>query len=159
MKIKFKIHTLWIIVIALLFITCNKDENQARKSIEGDWDITAITSTYGDFSGNGFDSDTTITETGELGTFMFGDDSVLFNFTRNDTLNVGSSTWSIKSEKVNSGFTRVTDFTLTIDNTFVFNVEFEDGTKNSEKKANKATFIETPTSGYGVLIEMSLEKN
>ena len=150
---------LGLILISLCFITCNKDENQARKSIEGDWNVIAINSTYGNFSGNGFDPDTTIEETGELGTFMFGDDSVLFNFTRNDTLNVGSSTWSIKSEKVNSGFTRVTDFTLTIDNTFVFNVEFEDGTKNSEKKAKKATFIETPDSGYGVLMEMSLEKN
>ena len=68
MNIQIKI--LFLLLMAFLFFACNKDENQARKSIEGDWEVTAINSTYGEFVNNGFDPDTTIEEIGELGTFI-----------------------------------------------------------------------------------------
>lgn len=158
MKTQSNIRILSTIMILCLFFACAKDEKQAASSIKGDWEITAINSIYGDFSGNGFAPDTTIEESGELGTFMFNDDMVEFNFTRNDTIYVGNGAWDIKAKKVNSGFTKVTQFTLDIDTHFQFDVSFEDGTKNSEKKATSATFVEMPDDGYGVLMELFLEK-
>jgi len=158
MNTRFLIPTLGFIFLSLLVISCNRDEKQATASIEGDWNVTAITSQYGNFTNNAFDPTDEISESGELGTFKFKESTVDFSFTRNDTLYTGNESWTLVAEKVNSGFTRVTEFSLTIDNQFDFKVFFEDQTKNSEKNAQNATFLETPSSGFGVSIDISLEK-
>lgn len=146
--------------LAVLFTACNRDEVQARKSIEGEWEVTTITSTYGESTQNGFSSDSSFSETGALGTFDFGDESVAYAFTRRDTAFAGSTDWTLVVEKVNSGFTKVNQSTLTLENEFTFDVQFEDGTKNAEKKAEYATFTQTLEngSGPGVLIQLSLDK-
>ena len=156
---KQKLLILFTLIFSLLLISCNRDRVQAKKSIEGTWNVVAISSQYGEFVQNGFIADTTIAESGELGTFDFAKESVAYTFTRNDTSFTGNESWEISAEKVNNGFTRVTEFTLTLGNAIVYDVFFEDGTKNSEKKANTARFTETPTEvGPGVIIELSLEK-
>ncbi len=132
---------------------------QAENSIEGVWEIVGIISQYGTFSENSFIPSQKVEELGQLGTFTFGEESVDFNFTRNDTMYSGSSSWVLDFEKVNAGFTKEPKFTLTITDHFLFDVFFEDGTKNSEKDAEQATFTATPSSGIGVQIEFSLEKN
>ena len=141
-----------------MFMACKKDEIQAEDSIEGVWDIIEITSLYAEFSENGFDPSETISETGQLGTFTFMQNSVDYTFTRNDTLYSGSKSWNLELEKIREGFSKVNDFTLSIEDDFLFDVTFEDGTKNSEKNAKRATFEEWPTSGFGVGINMILEK-
>ena len=148
---------LGIIIIPFIFTSCKKDEVQAAESLNGIWDVIGISSYYGDFSNNGFNPTETIEEDGQLGTFNFMEDSVDFNFTRNDTLFAGVGAWDIDVERVNAGFVRVPVFTLSIENHFLFDVSFGDETRNSEKNATTATFVTTPT-GLGVLIEMSLEK-
>ncbi len=159
MNLQFKFYRLWIMIIPFMFMACNKDEMQAEDSIKGEWNIIEINSHYGEFFQNGFNPSETISEIDQLGTFIFMEDSVQFDFTRNDTLYTGIDSWDIISEKVNSGFTKETKFMLTIENHFIFNVAFEDGTRNSEKDAKKVTFINIPSNGQGVLIEMLLEKS
>lgn len=158
MKIRFL-----IITIALLFLACNKDEVQAERSLEGVWDITAIDSEYGEFTqsqfGSSFDSYDSISEYGLLGTFNFSETTVDYEFIRNDTMYSGNETWNLELEKVNSGFTRVNEFTLNIENQFLFDVSFGDETKNAEKNATSLTFLESPSeSGYAVRLQISLEK-
>jgi hypothetical protein len=158
MNSKHFIQSLLIIITSAMFIGCNKDYIQATDSIEGAWDLVAISSHYGEFSNNGVSPIGTVSESGQLGTFYFTKDSVDFNFMRNDTLYAAKAAWSLDLEKVRSGFTRENDFTLTIEDHFLLEVSFEDETRNAEKNASNMTFIETPVSGFGALIEMTLEK-
>jgi len=154
-----------IIVIAITFIACKKDEVKAEESLEGEWDITTITSDYGEVAQNSIGSNTfypseLVEETGQLGTFSFTENTVDFEFTRNDTLYSGTENWNLELEKVNAGFTRVNEYILSIENQFLFIVAFGNETKNSEKNATSITFLESPSEiGYGVSIQMELEKN
>lgn len=159
MNNKIFIRTLLVIGTAFMFTGCKKDDIQAAKSLKGEWDVVAISSFYAKFIENGFVPFETIEESGQLGTFHFKEDSVDFNFMRNDTLYAGKAAWNLDLEKVRQGFSRGNEFTLTIEDYFILDVSFENGTRNSEKNANSMTFIETPTTtGFGVAIEMSLEK-
>ena len=159
MKKLIKVFTLSLMIIPLVFMSCRKDDEQAEKSIVGIWDVVQIKSIYGTFTGTGFSPTETVEEEGDFGVFSFGVDSVDYSFTRNDTLFSASSTWELTSERVNEGFNKVTIYEVTIDNQFIFEVEFEDGTNNSEENAEEVTFISTPNEGIGVLIEMRLEKD
>ena len=156
---RFNLFILSVIFTPFILISCSKDEVQAEKSIEGTWNVVEIISNYGDFSNNGFNPTETVSDVGELGTFTFTDNSVDFNFTRNDTTYNGISSWNLDYEKVNSGFFKVPKFTLDISDQFLFDVIFEDNTKNAEKNATTVTFIENPTNdGFGIQIQLSLEK-
>lgn len=146
------------LIILISFAACRNEEDEAINSIRGSWEVTNITSSYGHFRENGWTSSETISEMGELGRFEFSEDSVAFEFTRNDTLYTGNDAWSLTTERVNAGFAKVTVYTLIIDNHFILDVEFEDGTKNSERNAENVNFIETPEIGFGVLIEFELDK-
>lgn len=163
MKTLLKIGYL-VIVIALTFIACKKDEVKAEESLEGEWKIVSINSEYGTFTqsqfGSSFDPFDEVSENGDLGFFEFIESTVDFEFTRNDTMYTGNESWNLDLERVNVGFTRVNEYTLTIENQFLFDVAFGDETKNSEKNATSITFLETPSeNGYGVRIQMELEKN
>jgi len=147
-----------IAFLLVVLLGCEKDEMQAIDSLDGVWQIVEMTSIYGDFRDNGFTASETIFELEPWGLFEFRTDVANFDFMRNDTLYIGSAPWNLTAEKVNEGFTRVNKFTLTIEDHFLFDVQFEDNTKNAEKNAKKMTLIEAPTSGFGVLIEMLLEK-
>lgn len=148
-----------MVFMASMLVACSKnDEIQAADSLEGVWDIVAISSLYGEFFENGFNPSETVTETTQLGSFHFMEDSVEYAFTRNDTLYTGIGTWELELEKVQEGFSKSNKFTLTIEDHFLFDVSLGDGTRNAEKNASTATFVETPSSGFGVLIEISLEK-
>jgi hypothetical protein len=158
MKLPGRILLLCTIVFSISFTSCRKDQVQAERSIEGSWEVVSITSIYAEFSANGYNPDSTFSDTGNLGTFDFADETVNYSFTRHGNLYSGSGNWDISAERVNSGFTKVTRFTLDIGNDFLFEAVFEDATKNSEKNATEVSLTETPTSGYGVLIQMILEK-
>ena len=139
--------------------SCEKDEKQAINSLEGEWNVVAINSIYGEFSENGFSTDETIAEEGQLGTFHFMENTVDYEFERNDTTYSGNKSWNLDVSKVNNGFIKTNQFTLSIDNQFLFDVTFGDATKNSEKNATEATLVQSPTEpGYGVQIEISLQK-
>lgn len=155
----FTIKSVLFLVIVSSFFACQKnDEIQAENSLMGVWDITTVSSTYGEFFDNGFDPTETITESAPIGSFHFKKDVVEYDFSRNDTLFTGTASWQLDLEKVRSGFFRENKFTLTIEDHFLFDVSFEDSTRNAEKDAKSVTFLERPSSGFGVLIEMALEK-
>lgn len=151
-------HVLFVVIVCSFFACQKNDEIQAEDSLMGVWDIVTVSSVYGDFFDNGFDPTETISESAPIGTFHFNKDAVEYNFSRNDTLFTGIATWQLELEKVRSGFFRENKFTLTIEDHFLFDVSFEDSTRNAEKEAKSVTFLERPSSGFGVLIEMALEK-
>ena len=67
--------------------------------------------------------------------------------------------WNLDAKKRRTGFVSETFFKLTIEDEFIFDVVFDGGTNNSENNARFAVFTsEAPTSGNGVLISLSLEK-
>lgn len=146
------------LLTSLIFISCNNDEVQAENSLEGLWEINRINSRYGTFTANSFNPTETVSDSGQLGTFLFGEETVDYSFMRNDSLFTGDGSWTLDLEKVNAGFFKVNQFTLSIEDQFLFDVTFEDDTKNAEKKATNITLVETPTNGFGVSIELFLEK-
>lgn len=152
------IPILLTILIALGFVSCASDEVQAEESLEGIWDIVAITSYYGAFSATGFTASETLTESGQMGTFEFVQDSVAYSFTRNETAYAGHVAWVLDLEKVRSGFSRENQFTMRIEDRFLFDVSFEDETRNAEKEARAVSFIEILESEVRLLVEMALEK-
>lgn len=153
-----KLSLFSLLLIPVLFMGCNRDEIQAEKSIEGNWEIVSIATNYGSFDVNSFAATDRVEESGTLGSMNFTEQTVDLNFTRNDTSYTGTEQWSLAYEKVNSGFIRVPQFTLTIENQFVFDVLFEDGTKNAEKKATRMTFYEIISGPSNRHVEMVLEK-
>ncbi len=145
--------------ICLLFLSaCNKDESQALKSIEGNWRVTEITTSIGEFTETSFNALETISETGDLGLFEFKDEIVEYRIIRLDSLYQSASSWSLKVEKVNSGFTRVNRFTLDLGELGNYDVQFEDGTRNSEKKAEEMQWTEIPVGSEGEVLVFKLEK-
>ncbi len=145
-------------IIFLVIYGCSKDDLQAERSLKGKWTIYRIRSQYGTFFQNGFDPSDEVDESGQLGSFNFTQDSVVFNFQRNDTLYSGDTTWKLSSQKIRQGFFRESEFMVIIKGHYNFNVIFEDGSRNAEKNARELTLIEVPTEGYGVLIEIFMRK-
>lgn len=152
-----KVPLVYLILLTGL-ISCQKDKVQAESSIKGDWDITEIVSQYGSFVNNTFVENNTKREMGDLGTFNFAQYDVIYNFTRNDTLYTGNTAWNLAYERVNSGFVKVPKYTLTIENRFIFDAFFEDGTKNAEKNAKEMRLTQIPANGDQVVIELKLVK-
>lgn len=151
-----------ILILSLfsaIIIGCKSDEVQATNSLEGSWQITSVVTTMGTFNGSTFISEENVKETGELGTFDFTENTVAFSFIQNKEVVVGNETWEFKTEKVNAGFTRVNKHTLTIGNAYLFDVTFEDATKNAEKNAKTITFVKAPTTQKPYGISLLLKKN
>jgi hypothetical protein len=148
----------------MLLTGCTSDELQGEKSLEGVWSVNNIESQYADYSvenGSVIGSNNTAvkSESGSLGLFTFKGNQVTYNFTRNDTTYSGSGIWELELAKVNSGFTKVNQWTLNIANDFVFDLRFDDSTKNAEKNADSMELDNWPkSSGYGVTFFMKLEK-
>ncbi len=143
---------------SVLFLGCGKDKVQAEKSLDGIWEVTAINSQYGTFTGSSFVSTETVSDAVALGTFNFQEGTVEYTFTRNDSLFEGTSAWTLDLERVNAGFNKVNKFTLSMEDQFLFDVTFEDDTKNAEKDAQSMTLREEPTSASPIYIEVFLRK-
>lgn len=153
-----------LVLVILLLTGCDKDQMQGQASLEGRWTVNEIESLYAEFdvdngSVRGIGESEKILESGDLGFLNFNEGQVIYEFTRNDTLISGSGSWELKVAEVQQVFFKVNQWTLIVANDLVFDVRFEDGTKNSEKKANSVEFDNWPkSSGYGVAFFLKLEK-
>jgi len=136
--------------LALLFTfsACEKQNiKRAEKSLDGTWLVTKIYSAYGEKMEFGTQTNEEFTEEGDLGTFTFSNASVDFKYTRLDTLYEDSSDWDLTRQKVNVGFTKAEQYTLTFDNKS-YRCRFGDETKDAEKKATELTLqFETEAIG------------
>lgn len=151
--------------VMILMSSCQDDEVQAFNSLKGSWKVTQATTSYAVFTefegqilGNG-GIDSSHVDSGNLGFFNFMNDEADFSYTRKGTLREGRGNWILEACKVRVGFFRTTEFSLEIQNHFLFDVQFEDGTRNSEKNAKYITLSQYPTEpGPGMFLELMLEK-
>lgn len=159
-KLLMKLSYLSFLLISLscLLTSCRKDKIQAENSIEGDWKVTEIITQYGAFLNNTFVSDSTRRNSGDLGTFTFTAENVSYNVILNQLLFSGNQGWSLTYERVNSGFVRVPKYTLTIGTEFIFDVFFEDGTRNAEKNAKLITLTQIPALSDQLMMTLTLRK-
>lgn len=158
-------YVLFFFIPLILWLTgCNKDEKQGKQSLEGVWSVHEIESIYANFLvENGvvtrIDGEERSTDSGDLGVFTFSKHYVTYSYTRNDTLYTGKGSWELKNTKVKTGFTKANNWKLTIANDVVFDLRFEDETKNAEKKATHISLDGWPKfSGSGIAFFMSLKK-
>jgi predicted nucleotide-binding protein (sugar kinase/HSP70/actin superfamily) len=156
---KNSIYFLFIVALNATLLSCNRDEVQAENSVRGVWQITSTNVTKGEFDESNFVSNESEMQTGQLGSFDFGEDVVTYNLNIGEEIMSGTKEpWTLTTKKVNSGFTRINVNTLTIGNKFVFDVTFEDGTKNSERKATRMALVSDPTLEQPIFIETTLIK-
>ena len=110
--------------------SCAKQNlKNAKNSIDGNWNVIKI------YSENTPTSNEQ-SEEGDLGTFVFSDNTVDYKFTRLEEEYAGNATWELKREKVNQGFTKVEKYTLTMDD-YTFHCRFGDETSDAEKNATE----------------------
>lgn len=149
-----------LFVLVLLPVYCARNQIQAIDSIEGFWQVTEIRSHYGQYAGGPLSIENTVLDTGIIGSFSFERDNVEYNFTRNDTVYQGISPWKLNHRKVQNSFFLVSEFTLEIGEEFLFNVTFEDGTRNAERGARSMTIVDDSiaTSVNSAVIELELLK-
>ncbi len=154
-----KLITSLLLIISLLLTACQDDLEEGIDSLEGSWQVTTVESFYKIPQTDGSLEWSNVSEDGNLGRFEFAEDTVSFQFNRNDTLYQGAERWHLSKTRVNEGFFKVNLFTLQIGDTFTFECEFEDQTKNSEKNARYITLRTKPEETNEVVsFEMSLNK-
>ena len=154
----------FLLLLTVFIGSCSKEEIHAIESLEGEWTVTNVVSTYGEAIAGiitGFIADETIREEGQLGTFSFSEGLVDYEFTRVDTLYSGTDvSWELVHATTPAGFTNEDVFTLTVGDEYIFDVAFGDQTKNSEKDATSAHLVHIPPNpGPGVRIEITMTKN
>jgi len=146
-------------LLACTFVSCAKsDIRQGEKSIVGIWNVVELRIGEGERTelGSSIDSEAIYTEDLEL--FHFTEDKVTWTFEPGDTLIINNEDWILSSRKENSGFTKVTVFTLAMAQ-YDFDCVFEDDTKNAEKNAeNISLHFETDGIGPFSTIDIKLEK-
>ncbi|GAB4234504.1 MAG: hypothetical protein Tsb0034_08170 [Ekhidna sp.] len=147
-------------ILSVSLAACS-DEEQGRESILGYWEIEEIISLYGHFSqgGQGNNCLEEFTDVDNPGYFEFKNDMVVYEFIRNDTLYQDKAYWYLELKKERNGFFRENVFGLEVENLHQFSVEFGNNTRNSEKDANKMSWLVWPTeNGKGVGIQFFLKK-
>jgi len=150
-----------LLMMSLIIFTACKKQNikNAEKSLQGGWKVHAIHSMYGNQTELGIQSTHSFEDKGELGEFVFNDKLLTYTFTRLDTLYENETTWNLTREKINAGFTKAEQYTLSV-NEYNFICAYGDGTKDAEKNATElALFFETDAIGKYQAFELKLTKN
>ena len=164
MKLSLTKTTFFILAIFSLS-SCTGDLKQAEKSLVGNWEVYEIQSQYGDFViQNGVVTSVVETENktdkGNLGTFVFNENRLKFDFKRDESRSRGEAPWNLNLSLANSGFFKVNKWTLSLGEKYSFITQFGNSTKNAEKNATHIQLKSWPkTSGEGVAYFMKLKKN
>ena len=124
----------------LLFFACCSvscsliDRKQAEQSLQGNWNVTSIFSQEKDASGPNRDGEHE--EFGQLGTFSFSGNRVIYGYTRLGITYSDTSPWELTREVVPSGFFTATNYTLSLRDK-AYDVSFGDRTSDSERDAKE----------------------
>lgn len=156
MKTQYRI--LFTLSLLTFLSSCDKNQVEAEKSLVGNWKVVEIVTQYGEYINNSFVEASSISETGSLGNFEFGENMLSYDFIADGTQLSKKTTWLLDYNKVNSGFVKVPFYTLKIADEFSFQVQFDNSTINSQKNAKKAIFIQIPKVGDTEVIILTLEK-
>lgn len=149
-----------LILVLLMFLSSCQKQNlrNAEDSLVGTWKVTEIFSATGIRTSNGISIDSSATETGDLGVFVFTEDEVDYTFNRQNMSEMGKDSWTLMRTKENAGFNKIEVYTLTFDD-FIFDCAFGDQTSDAEKKASDIRLTsETQTIGDYVTFSLTLVK-
>lgn len=135
----------WLCLMLLLIAACKSDLKHGQESLEGRWVVSKIISTYGEKLELGTTISETVEEEGVLGTFTFSEEELDYSYTRRDTLYNKQANWSLSENKVQEGFFKVPEYTLTIEEEDWI-VDFEDGTSDATRKARAVVLSRATTS-------------
>jgi len=152
-------NVLYCGLILCTISACEKQNlKRAEKSLDGTWSVVKIYSAYGQKLELGTQTTEEFTEDGNLGTFTFSEASVEYSYTRMDTLYEDRSNWQLIREKINAGFNKTEQYTLSFNNK-AYICRFGDETKDAEKKATEVTLeYESDKTGAYTSIMFWLKK-
>lgn len=126
----------------MMIISCSDVVDDGLESLSGDWSIEEVYIAKSEIVTNGI---STIEEESFAmpdGFFQFSDRELTYEYTLDGLDYSGMDTYTLTSEKVNSGFTRVIEFSL-LTSSQEFTLQFGDRTSDSHEDATSVTLIET----------------
>ncbi len=117
------------LLVVLLFSVWwgTNDLKQAEQSLTGKWNVTKIWST-------GILPHPRTESSGQMGTFSFSGNQVIYSYTQLGTTYSDTSPWTLTRAMVTDGFTRKPLYTLTLKDR-AYDVKFGDGRSDSEEDA------------------------
>lgn len=133
-----------LLVVLLFSVSCGMDDRKhAEQSLTGKWNVTFIFSDEKDKSG--INRDGQHKEPGQLGTFSFSGNQVVYSYTRLGTTYSDTSPWTLTRELVPESFVRSPRYTLTLKDR-AYDVRFGDQTSDAEKNAKNIELHLIPAS-------------
>jgi len=131
-------------ILPLLLTSCISNSfRDAKKSLEGSWEVNEIFSDEKDRSG--LLRDGRHRAIGNLGTFTFSENDVTYNYTRLEQKISDKSTWKLTSEQVPMGFFVGTIYTLYLKDR-TYKVRFGGSTHRSEVNTRELTLELIPVA-------------
>ena len=124
------------LTIAFLFlIACQKQNlNSANNSLIGNWQVVEIYNAIGEKTDSGTSTTESFSEEGDLGNFVFNENTVAYNYTKSNEYFVNNEEWNLERTKQNQGFHKVEQYFLTI-GIQQYRCRFGDETSDAEKDA------------------------
>lgn len=130
-----------VMLLVLLVSSCTDPIDQGLDSLEGEWDIDQITIDRSEVRDLGAQTLDELTYVQPDGIFAFTLSEIDYDYTLDGMDTQINESYTLTSEKVNSGFTKVREFTLELE-TQLFDVDFGDGTRDSFEEAEAMVLTE-----------------
>lgn len=147
-------NLLLLIIFTIVLSSCGKSKLQhAQESLVGNWKVAKI---YTPTPNEGEQQN----ESGNLGSFQFGEKEVTYSFNSNGKSYQGTSPWQLTVKSVPSGFHKVPEYTLQLDNQLHFIATFGDQTSDATVNATRVALKKKEDSAKTEMpnLMLSLEK-
>jgi len=152
-------RTLSMVGLLVVFLSCVSctmyDRRQAERSLQGIWNVNFIFSDEKDRTGPNRDGHHK--ESGQLGTFSFSGNQVVYSYTRLGTIYTDTSPWTLTGERVRDSFFTSIRYTLTLKDR-AYDVQYGDQTSDAEHDAKNVELRLIPDSNQRPYHILSLSK-
>ncbi len=141
-----KVQFIFFLTISLLlFVGCSNPIDDGLDSLEGYWTIGKIVEIENEILSQGTFNISQVENDMPIGFFNFLERELSYEYSLSTGTYMGSESYVLNHERVNSGFTKIDQFTLII-GTRSFDITFGDETKNSFQNATQITLTETTSN-------------
>ncbi|WP_146131458.1 hypothetical protein [Mongoliibacter ruber] len=120
----------------MAFSSCHDFEHVANESLIGKWEVNEAVITFGPSNGQ----DSVWRFEGDLGSFLFDQEFVTYQYALDEFEQYGESSYVLTSDKERAGFAQIRKWRLQLLES-EYEIEFDDGTRRSHQNASEMTMI------------------
>lgn len=141
-----KQHLLNLIFLSFLLISCGSPGlEEGTASLIGSWAVYEINYAEGTRTDLGVTTDTSYTQTGDLGSFVFDETEVVYDYSHDLETVSDRSSWELLRATVNCGFNKCEVYTLVLKDLNLTCI-FGDDTADAEENATEITLAYESTA-------------